>query len=209
MDEISSRLKNLTITDEHTDLITCTENPMNTASTGSLRPFTVNLTASKASKQLNITDLSIAIRALSGHNNLNYHLNKIGIMPDDKCEYFTEVIRFTDHNWELNCIETAFHILCKCKFFSILRGNIFHEFVIKRSDLFKGKDTIHNMRKFIQFISKSKVFSREPKYTQNDLSSKRHTFKRGREKDEEENLTPKRIKRTLKITTANNGSLLK
>jgi hypothetical protein len=149
----------------------------------------------------------IIIRILSGHNNLNYHLNKIDLVPDDKCEYCTEVMKHTDHQWEINCMETAFHILCKCQYFSIIRANIYHKFVIKKSDLFKRKDSYYSLYKLTQFIKQTKILRREPKYDLKNLSPRR-LFKRKRDQNDDESPKPKKVKRTLKFTPSNKGTLL-
>ena len=81
--------------------------------------------------------------------------------------------------WDTNCIETAFHILCKCKFFSITRGNIFYKFTLKRSDLFScTKKPVRGLQQIINFIQKTKVMERPPKLTKRDMSPNRNFPKR-------------------------------
>jgi ribonuclease HI len=163
---------------------------------------------SKTLLKLSLKDIQTAFKLLSGHNCLNYHLQKCNMTPDDKCDYCTEVIKHTDYNWDINCMETAFHILCKCQFFSILRGDIFHKHILESSDLFAGKDTIYNLLKIIHFFNKSKVLNRKPKYTKQELSPYRPTPKRKREVEQPPEDIPKPKRRTLVLRPHNTGTLM-
>ena len=64
------------------------------------------------------TKLSIIIQILSNHNSLNYHNFKCNLAYNQYCDYCTEVMKECDPSWESNCLETSFHILYKCRYFS-------------------------------------------------------------------------------------------
>ena len=109
-------------------------------------------------------------------------MKTIKLLYDDKCDYCTEVMQETDYSWETNCLETAFHILCKCQFFSITRANIFYKFTLKRGDLLNGKDPVRGLQKIINFILSTKVMERPPKLTKKDLSPTRNFPKRAKKR---------------------------
>ena len=71
------------------------------------------------------TKISTHIQILSNHNSLNYHTTKCNLAYNQYCDYCTEVIKECDPSWESNCLETSFHILYKCRYFSTLRRQIF------------------------------------------------------------------------------------
>ena len=70
------------------------------------------------------TKISTLIQILSNHNSLNYHTTKCNLAYNQYCDYCTDVIKECDPSWESNCLETSFHILYKCRYFSTLRSRV-------------------------------------------------------------------------------------
>ena len=64
--------------------------------------------------KLNPEQIGIFIRIISGHNNLNYHLERIGYSYTDQCAYCQDP-ELTDKNY-IEIQETAYHILCECPY---------------------------------------------------------------------------------------------
>ena len=56
------------------------------------------------------SEISILLKTLSNHNSLNYHLEKIKLLYNPYCDYCTDLLK-GNSNWELECLETASHIL--------------------------------------------------------------------------------------------------
>ena len=146
----------------------------------------LNNSTKKLSQMLlkqSITNLSTIVKILSNHNPLNYHLTAINKAYNEHCDFCTEVMKNCDPYWELNCKETAFHILYKCRFFTSIRNQIFNKHTIKHNQLF-NKNIEGSLLKIIKFVNKTKVFKKIPKLTKRDLSPNRiiNTNKRKRYK---------------------------
>ena len=122
--------------------------------------------------KLSITNLSTIVKALSNHNSLNYHLTITNQAFNEHCDFCTEVMKNCDPYWDINCRETAFHILYKCRFFTNIRSQIFNKYTIKHNQLF-SKDIEGTLLQIVKFINKSKVFTKIPKWTKRDLSPNR------------------------------------
>ena len=77
-----------------------------------------------------------------------------------------------DPAWEANCLETSFHILYKCRYFSTLRRQIFLKNTIKINELFTPnlKKSIDNI---IEFAYKAKFLDKTPQLQKRDLSPNR------------------------------------
>ncbi len=75
--------------------------------------------------KLNFTKIQTAINILSNHNTLNYHMEKCGLALSPHCDYCTDVTKEIDANWDIKCLETSCHILCKCKYFSTQRASYY------------------------------------------------------------------------------------
>lgn len=139
-------------------------------------------------------EIGILIRIISGHNNLNYHLERIGYSYTDQCEYCQDP-EYPDAN-NIETQETALHILCECPYFITIRRDIYQENYLKLNNMFPKNKQMKNIRKLITFFKKTKVFERESKLSKRDISPNR-TNKRKREpKKETEQQQKKR-----KITT--------
>ena len=83
----------------------------------------------------------LVVGVLTGHCLLNKHLNRMGLVPSSSCEKCGED-------------ETAFHLMCTCPFYSLLRHKVLGHFTM----------TLYNYRKarindIIQFILSSGRFS--------------------------------------------------
>ena len=87
-------------------------------------------TIAKALLKLSVTKLQTAVKILSNHNTLNYHMEKCGLATSPHCDYCTEVMKEIDGNWDIKCLETSYHILCKCKYFATQRASSYYDFVI-------------------------------------------------------------------------------
>ena len=77
-----------------------------------------------------------------------------------------------DPSWESNCLETSFHILYKCRYFSILRRQIFLKHTIKTNELFTS-NIKHTIDRIIEFATKSKILDKIPQIRKRDLSPTR------------------------------------
>ena len=121
---------------------------------------------------LPITKLSTIVKVLFNHNSLNYHLTLTNQAYNEHCDFCTEVMKNCDPYWELNCRETAFHILYKCRYFTSIRKQIFNKFTIKHNQLF-GKNIGATLLQIVDFINKSKVFIKIPKWSKRDSSPNR------------------------------------
>ena len=111
--------------------------------------------------------LATLICILSNHNNLNYHMTKAKQRYDRCCEYCTEVIKHFDQKWEINCLETAQHILCNCAYFNNQRKDIFNTNNLNIEDIFKDKIGKHlrgQTNRIIDLFEKTKVLKRTAKF---------------------------------------------
>ena len=122
--------------------------------------------------KLSITNLSIIVKVLSNHNSLNYHQTAIDKAYNEHCDYCTEVMKNCDPHWEINCKETAFHILYKCRFFTNIRSKFFNKNTIKHNQLF-NKNITASLLQIAKFFNKSKVLTKIPKLAKRDLSPNR------------------------------------
>ena len=87
-------------------------------------------------------------------------------------DYCTEVMKECDPDWETNCLETSFHMIYKCKYFSNLRRQIFLKHTIKANKLF-NTDLQSSIEKIIEFTIKAKFFDKPPKIRKSGLSPNR------------------------------------
>ena len=131
--------------------------------------------------KLSITNLSTIVKVLSNHNSLNYHLTVTNKAVNEHCDFCTEVMKYCDPYWDLNCRETAFHILYKCRYFTGIRRQIFNKFTIKHNQLFSN-NIGGTLLKIIDFINKSKAFTKIPKWIKRDLSPDRIIYTNNRKK---------------------------
>ena len=91
---------------------------------------------------------------------------------DPYCDYCTEVLKECDPSWETNCLETSFHMLYKCKYFSNLRRQIFLNDTINVNELF-SKNLQSTIDKILEFSLKAKFFDKLPQIRKSDLSPNR------------------------------------
>ena len=118
------------------------------------------------------TKISTLVQILSNHNSLNYHTTKCNLAYNQYCDYSTEVIKECDPSWELNCLETSFHILYKCRYFSTLRRQIFFKNTIKLNELFTS-NLKKSIDRIIEFAYKAKFLEKTPQLQKRDLSPNR------------------------------------
>ena len=137
------------------------------------------------------SDIYILFKTLSNYNSLNYYLEKIKILYNPYCDYFTDLLN-GNSNWELECLETASHILLDCTQFLELRESIFYKPKLPPNYLSKIKGNA--IQKIIEFMKKSKVYEREPKLNRRDLSPNRN-IKDTRKRSGKEIETEKRPKK--------------
>ena len=116
--------------------------------------------------------LSYFTQILSNHNPLNYHNTKCNLAYNQYCDYCTEVMKECDPSWETNCLETSFHMIYKCKYFSNLRRQIFLKHTIKVNELF-NTNLQSSIMKILEFTYKAKFFEKTPKIRKSDLSPNR------------------------------------
>ena len=95
---------------------------------------------------------------------------------NEHCDFCTEVMKNCDPYWDLNCRETAFQILYKCRYFTGIRRQIFNKFTIKHNQLF-SKDIAGTLLKIIDYIDKSKAFTKVPKWSKRDISPNRIIYR--------------------------------
>ena len=112
------------------------------------------------------------IQILSNHNSLNYHNFKCNLAYNQYCDYCTEVMKDCDPSWETNCLETSFHILYKCRYYSILRRQLFLKHTIKTNELFTS-NIKHTIDRIIEFATKSRFLDKTPQIRKRDLSPNR------------------------------------
>ena len=127
------------------------------------------------------TNLSTIVKVLSNHNSLNYHLTSTKQAYNEHCDYCTDVMKNCDPQWELNCRETAFHIIYKCRYFTSIRRQIFNKHTIKHNQLFNS-NIGGSLSKIIDFINKSKALTKIPKWNKRDLSPNRIIDPNGRKR---------------------------
>ena len=116
--------------------------------------------------------LSILVQILSNHNSLNYHNTKCNLAYNQFCDYCTEVMKECDPSWETNCVETSFHMLYKCNYFSNLRRQIFLKHTINENELF-SKNLQSSIDKIVEFTLKGKFLDKLPQIKKSDLSPNR------------------------------------
>ena len=121
--------------------------------------------------------LQTEIKILSNHNILNYHMEKCGLAITPYCDYCTDVMKEIDANWDIKCLETSCHILCKCKYFSEQRAALYYNFKTYENEIF-SKNMTQNLVKMINFFDKTKIFERPIKLTKNMLSPYKNKGKR-------------------------------
>ena len=63
-------------------------------------------------------------------------MEKCGLAISPHCDYCTDVMKEIDANWDIKCLETSCHILCKCKYFSTQRASYYYDFT---TDIFRHK----------------------------------------------------------------------
>ncbi len=105
--------------------------------------------------KLNTSKLQTAIKIFSNHNTLNYHMEKCGLATSPHCDYCTEVMKETDANWDIKCLETSCHILCKCKYFSTERAATNYNWKINVNEIC-SKNMAGDIIKMITFFNKHK-----------------------------------------------------
>ena len=117
---------------------------------------------------------------------------------DVHCDYCTDVMKNCDPQWELNCRETAFHIIYKCRYFTNIRSQIFNKYTIKHNQLFSNNIN-GSLHQIINFIKRSKVLTKIPKLSKRDLSPNRIIDPNGRKRhkpttSQDTTNTPKKAK---------------
>ena len=130
---------------------------------------------------MSTTNLSTIVKVLSNHNSLNYHLTTINQAYNEHCDYCTDVMKNCDPLWEINCRETAFHIIYKCRYFTNIRSQIFNKYTIKHNQLFSN-NIGGSLHQIINFIKKSKALTKIPKLNKRDLSPNRIIDPNGRKR---------------------------
>ena len=118
------------------------------------------------------TKISTLVQILSNHNSLNYHTTKCNRAYNQYCDYCTDVMKECDPTWESNCLETSFHIIYKCRYFSTLRRQIFLKNTIKVNELFTP-NLKKSIDKIIEFANKAKFLDKTPQLQKRDLSPNR------------------------------------
>ncbi len=96
-------------------------------------------------------------------------MEKCGLALSPHCDYCTEVMKETDANWDIKCLETSYHILCKCKYFSTQRASYYYDFKTDANKIFY-KNITHNITQMIKFFQNIKIFERPIKLNKNMLS---------------------------------------
>ena len=115
------------------------------------------------------TKIFTLVQILSNHNSLNYHTTKCNLAYNQYCDNCTIVIKEFDPSWESYCLETSFHILYKCRYFSTLRRQIFLKNTIKINELFTP-NLKKSIDKIIEFAYKAKFLDKTPQLQKRDLS---------------------------------------
>ena len=78
-----------------------------------------------------------------------------------------------DANWDIKCLETSCHILCKCKYFSTERAATYHNWKTEVNEIC-SKNMAHDLLKMVTFFHKTKVFKQPPKMTKNMISPRKN-----------------------------------
>ena len=154
--------------------------------------------------QLDSKEISILVKVLSGHNNLNNHLYRSKLTYTKFCEYCNEPDD-PDHT-KSTFTETATHILTQCPAFASQRAVIYMDYFIQTDEIFKNKSVLKGIREIVTFFKKIKVLNRKPKLSKNDLSPPR-TWPRKR-KNEEATDEAKNKKTKLTSVDTNHHNLM-
>ena len=85
---------------------------------------------------------------------------------------FAKTHKMPDPLWESNCLETSFHILYKCRYFSTLRRKVFLKHTIQVNKLFTSNNE-HTINRIIEFATKAKFLDKAPQIRKRDLSPNR------------------------------------
>ena len=99
---------------------------------------------------LNIKHLKTLTKTVTGHNNLKYHLERIGYTFDNDCTYCSPEEK-DKKDGEIYEEETTLHILCDCMAFTNPRIETYGKAYIKPQELITGNiiQTIICMTKFM------------------------------------------------------------
>ena len=103
-------------------------------------------------------------------------MEKCGLATSPHCDYCTEVMKEIDANWDIKCLETSCHILCKCKYFSMQRASYYDDFTTDVDKIF-NKNMILNLLKMVNFFHNIKILGRPLKLNKNMLSPYKKTCK--------------------------------
>ena len=134
--------------------------------------------------ELNVEDIGILSRVLSGHNNLNYHQNRIQLSYDTGCEYCEDK----------KAEETTEHILTKCPKFSSIRKEKMGDYYIKTEDIGKQQTCIKTIERIISFFKKIDILNKPIKLKRKDLSPTRSWGNRKRKISTRDSLSRKKHK---------------
>ena len=120
---------------------------------------------------LPINQIKILTKTVTGHNNMKYHLEKIGYAYDNDCTYCSPKDEIKKDG-EIYEEETSSHIICDCIAFSNQRLEIYGKTELKTGDLITGnlKNTIKNITKF---MDKTECLKRLPQISKYQLSPPR------------------------------------
>ena len=110
--------------------------------------------------KLNIEDIKILTKTISGHNNLNYHLNTTGFAPSKHCPHCPPVAGIHDY-------ETYTYILCECPAFSRTRQTHYGKTSLEEKELNQKSNIDSTIRKIIKFMKCSKTLDKIPKRNKN------------------------------------------
>ena len=138
---------------------------------------------------ISFNHIQTAIKILSNHNILNYHMEKCGLALSPHCDYCTDTMKEIDGNWDIKCLETSCHILCKCKYYSTQRASLYYDFTTDIDEIFHNNMT-YNIVKMAKFFHSIKYFK-------DQLNSIRISYTRT---DTEEKLKGKHLKKVMTIT---------
>ena len=87
-------------------------------------------------------------------------MEKCGLAISPHCDYCTDVMKEIDANWDIKCLETSCHILCKCKYFSTQRASYYYDFNFHNRYI-----QTQNLIKMINFFKNIKILERPIKLT--------------------------------------------
>ena len=76
-------------------------------------------------------------------------MEKYGLALSPHSDYCTDVMEEIDANWDIKCLETACHILCKCKYFSTQRASYYYDFTTDIDKILHHKDITYSITKMV------------------------------------------------------------